>query len=55
MTEQEEAYYNLHKYFLALQHKLTLYEMEGINPPEHLLKNFENTKRELRIFPKAFE
>jgi hypothetical protein len=55
MTEQEKAYYDLHRYFLALQHKLTLYEMEEINPPEFLLKNLEDTKRQLEIISKSLE
>jgi len=55
MTEQEKAYYGLQQYFLALQYKLTLYEMEKLNPPEYLLKNFEDTKRKLHIFSKAYE
>jgi hypothetical protein len=55
MTEQEKAYYGLQQYFLALQYKLTLYEMEKLNPPEYLLKNFEDTKRKLHIFSKAHE
>jgi hypothetical protein len=55
MTEQEKAHYNLEQYFLALQYKLALYEMEGLNPPEYLLKNFEDAKRKLHIFSKARE
>jgi hypothetical protein len=55
MTEQEKAHYSLQRYFLALQYKLALYEMEGLNPPEYLLKNFEDTKRKLHIFSKASE
>jgi hypothetical protein len=55
MTDKEKAYISLNKYFLSLQHKLTKYEMTGLNPPEYLLKSFEDTKRRLRIFSKAFE
>ena len=37
------------------KHKLTLYEMEEINPPEFLLKNLEDTKRQLEIISKSLE
>ena len=53
MTAQEKAFYDLHKYFLSLQHKLEKYKMTGNNPPEYLLQKFEQTKRRLHIFSKA--
>ena len=43
----------LHKYFLLLQHKLVKYEMDGIDPPEHLLMEIDDTNRRLWIFRKA--
>jgi hypothetical protein len=55
MTDQEKAIVSLNKYFLFLQHKLTKYEMTRLDPPEYLLKKFEDTKRKLRIFSKARE
>jgi hypothetical protein len=55
MTDKEKTYISLNKYFLALQHKLTRYKMAGLYPPEYLLKSFEDTKRRLRIFSKAFK
>jgi hypothetical protein len=53
MTDQEKAFFNLQKYFFAIQHKLEKYKMAGINPPEYLLHKFEQTKRRLHIFSKA--
>ncbi len=53
MTEQEKAFISLRKYYLFLQHKLTKYEMVGINPPKFILKNFDDAKRRLQIFSKA--
>ena len=53
MTKQEKAYISISKYFLALQHKLAKYRMDGIDPPEDLLQKFEETNRRLRIFSKA--
>jgi hypothetical protein len=55
MTNQEKAYVKLNKYFLAIQTKLTRYKMAGQSPPDYLLQHFEDTKRKLRIFSKAFE
>jgi hypothetical protein len=55
MTEQEKAYISLQKYFLALQHYLTKYKMTGLNPPDYLLKQFEDAKRKFRTFSKARE
>lgn len=55
MTDQEKTYISLSKNFLSLQYKLTKYEMSGLNPPEDLLKTFQDTKRRLRILSKALE
>jgi hypothetical protein len=47
MTNQEKLFVSLRKYFLATQDKLAKYKAAGINPPEYLLKNFEDAKRQL--------
>jgi hypothetical protein len=49
----ENSIIALHKYFLLLQHKLAKYEMDGIDPPEHLLIEIDDTNRRLWIFGKA--
>ena len=38
MNDTEKAFIDLHKKYLFLQHKLARYEMNGVFPPEHLLK-----------------
>jgi hypothetical protein len=43
----------LRKYFLLLQYELAKYEMGGIDPPEHLLMEIDDTNRRLWIFRKA--
>jgi hypothetical protein len=53
MTEQEKAYYKLQKVFVEIQQKLEKYNLVGINPPEYLLQQLEQTKRRLDIFSKA--
>ena len=54
-NEQEKAFFELQKVFLAIQHKLEKYKMAGSNPPEYLLQRFEQAKRNLHIFSKALE
>jgi hypothetical protein len=53
MTEQEKTYISLNEHFLALLNYLEKYKMTGLNPPDYLLQEFEDTKRKLRIFSKA--
>ena len=55
MVDEEKTYISLKKYFLFLNYKLAKYEMKGINPPEHLLKKIEDTKRKLQIFDKKYK
>jgi hypothetical protein len=55
MTEQEKAFHGLQKYFFEVQDKLEKYKRAGTNPPEYLLQKFEQTKRRLHIFSKAFQ
>ena len=50
MNDTEKAFIDLHGKYLFLQHKLARYKMDGITPPEHLLKKIDDTNRKLRIF-----
>jgi hypothetical protein len=53
MNDTEKAFIDLNKKYLFLQHKLARYEMNGVFPPEYLLKKIEKTKRRLQIFRKT--
>lgn len=55
MTDQEKKIWGVQKYFWFLQEKLIKYKMSGQNPPEHLLKHFEDAKRALRSISEALE
>jgi len=53
MTNQEKAFHSLQKSLFELQDELAEYERTGLDPPKHLLQQFEQTKRRLHIFSKA--
>jgi hypothetical protein len=55
MTDQEKNFISLQKFFFALQDKMEKYKMAGRRPPAYLLQKFEQTKRELHFFSKAYE
>jgi hypothetical protein len=53
MNDREKAFIDFQKKYLFLQHKLARYEMNGVSPPDYLLKKIKKTKRRLRIFRKT--
>ena len=55
MTEQEKQFYAAQRYFWALQEKLRKYRMSGQNPPEYLLKNYEDAKRTMNYYSEMLE
>ena len=55
MTDQEKQFYSVQKYFLSLQDKMAKFKACGQNPPEYLLKNYEDAKREMNYLAEALE
>ena len=53
MNEKEKQFFVAQKYFLALVDKMATYTVRGQNPPEYLLKNYEDAKCELNYHSKA--
>ena len=53
MNDTEKAFIDLHKKYSFLQYKLARYDMNGVSPPEYLLKKIEKTKLRLQIFRKT--
>ena len=55
MTEQEKYFINLQKLFFELQKELKKYKMVGHNPPDCLLKKYEEAERELNYLSQALD
>ena len=55
MNDNQKAFIDLHKYFLLLQYQLAKYEMNGLNPPQHLSDKIEVAKKKLKYFRKAHD
>ena len=55
MTDQKKLFFAVQSYYFALQDSLKKYKMAGINPPEYLLENFKDAKRQLEIVSESLE
>ena len=55
MTDQEKHFYAVQRYFLVLQEKVKKYKKSGQNPPEYLLKHYEDAKREMNYLSEALD
>jgi hypothetical protein len=55
MNEQEKQFFVAQRYFLALVDKMAKYTVYGQNPPEYLLKSYEDAKCELNYHSKVLE
>jgi hypothetical protein len=55
MTPLEKKSIDLHKQYLYLHDKITIYERAGINPPDYLWQKFKDIERKMRIFSRALE
>ena len=55
MTEQEKYFISLQKLFFELKNELKKYKMIGHNPPDSLLKQYDDAKRELNYLADALD
>lgn len=49
MTDHEKTLVELHKQILLLHYNIAKYEMDGLDPPDNLLKKFHEVQRKVRI------